>query len=122
LQATNQGPGVADSNSVALIDPVPANTDLFVGDLSGPGSGPIAFADSMTPSGLIYLFTGLGNSADDLAFSDDNGATYDYAPTADADGFDAAVTHVRITPRGVFLGDTGSGSPGFEIRYKVRIR
>ncbi len=122
LRATNQGPGISDNDSVVLTDPIPDNTELFVGDLTGPGTGPVVFANSSTASGLTYLFVDPGNTGDDLAFSDDNGVTYGYAPTADTEGFDPAVTHVRITPRGVFLGDTGSGSPGFEIRYKVRIR
>ena len=122
LQATNQGPGTSDNDSVVLIDPIPANTDLYVNDLVSPGTGPIWFADLPTASGLTYSFIGLGSSADDLAFSNDNGATYNYTPAADADGFDQAVTHIRVSPGGTFAGDNGSGSPGFEIQYKVRIR
>ena len=122
LQATNQGPGTSDNDSVVLIDPIPANTDLYVNDLVSAGAGPIRFADLSTASGLTYSFIGLGSSADDLGFSNDNGTTYNYTPTADADGFDPAVTHIRVSPGGTFTGDSGSGSPGFEIQYKVRIR
>jgi len=122
LQSTNQGPGTSDNDSVILTDPIPANTELYVNDLVSPGTGPIRFADLPTASGLTYSFIGLGSSADDLAFSNDNGTTYNYTPTAGADGFDPAVTHIRISPGGTFLGNSGSGSPGFEIQYKVRIR
>jgi hypothetical protein len=122
LQAVNQGLGTSDTDSIFLIDPIPSGTELFVGDLMTPGSGPVLFADGPVPSGLGYVFTGLGNTGDDLAFSDDNGITYGYTPSADADGFDPAVTHMRIMPRGTFQGVTGAGHPGFEIRYKVRIR
>jgi len=122
LQATNQGPGVSDNDSVVLVDPIPANTELYVNDLTSSGSGPVRFADLPTASGLAYSFIGLGSSADDLDFSDDDGATYGYTPTPDVDGFDPAVTHIRVSPSGSLAGDSGSGSPGFEIQYKVRIR
>jgi parallel beta-helix repeat protein len=40
LRVTNQGTGSVDSNTVALVDAIPANTALFVQDLGVAGSGP----------------------------------------------------------------------------------
>lgn len=36
-----------DSNSIVIIDPVPINTDLFVGDLGAPGWGPVTFVNGV---------------------------------------------------------------------------
>lgn len=122
VQAANLGAGAADSDTVTLIDPIPPNAALYVGDLGGNGSGPLAFVDGPTASGLTFTYHDLASAADDLAFSSDGGNAYDYVPQPDADGFDDAVTHVRVTPRGVFFQTTSAGSPTFTLRYQVRIR
>lgn len=101
------------SNSVVVTDVLPATLALFVGNLTA-GSGPIAFTPGT--SGLGYSFVSLGNLSDSLAFST-NGITWDYVPTADANGVDNAVTHVRITP-------TGTMAPGssFTINLRARVK
>jgi len=85
------------NNSVVVTDALPTNLSLFVGTYA-PGPGPIAFAAGA--SGLTYGFTSLASTADDLEFSNNGGASWTYAPTADANGVDAAITHVRIRPKG----------------------
>jgi len=123
VQVSNQGSASADSNSVSVSDAVSADTSLFVGDLSGTaGSGPVVFIDGSPTSGLGYTFISLGDGTDDLAFSSNNGASYAYTPTPDVDGYDSAVTNIRVNPKGAFNGDTGSGIPGFQIRFKVRVK
>jgi hypothetical protein len=101
-------------NSVIVTDAIPANLSLFVGTYA-PGPGPILF----TPggSGLTYGFTSLSNNADDLEFSNNGGASWTYAPTADADGVDPAITHVRIRPKGAM-------APGssFTINLRARVK
>ncbi|WP_428631147.1 hypothetical protein [Sphingopyxis sp.] len=88
------------NNSVIVTDAIPANLSLFVGTYA-PGPGPIAFTPSS--SGLTYSFTSLASTADDLEFSNNGGTSWTYAPTADADGVDATVTHVRIRPKGSMI-------------------
>ena len=85
------------NNSVIVTDAIPANLSLFVGTYA-PGPGPVRF----TPGGsaLTYGFTSLASTTDDLEFSNNGGASWTYAPIADADGVDAAVTHVRVRPKG----------------------
>ncbi|MBJ7438673.1 MAG: hypothetical protein JHD35_06580 [Sphingopyxis sp.] len=90
----------ATSNSVIVTDAIPANLSLSVGSYA-PGPGPIAFTAST--SALTYSFTSLSSTTDDLEFSDNGGASWTYAPTADANGVDAAVTHVRIRPKGSMM-------------------
>jgi len=123
VQVSNQGNGSADTDSVNIADSIPADSSLFVGDLSGTaGSGPVIFTDGATTSGLTYTFIDLDDLTDDLAFSSDSGSSYAYTPSPDVDGYDSAVTNIRVNPKGAFFADTGSGTPGFQIRYKVRVK
>jgi len=85
------------NNSVIVTDALPTNLGLFVGTYA-PGPGPVRFTAGS--SGLTYSFTSLANATDDLEFSNNGGASWTYVPTADADGVDAAITHVRIRPKG----------------------
>ncbi len=85
------------NNSVMVTDALPANLSLFVGTYA-PGPGPIAFAPGA--SGLTYSFASLASTTDDVEFSNNGGASWTYVPTADANGVDAAVTHVRLRPKG----------------------
>jgi len=105
-----------------VTDPIPANTAIFVGDLAGAGSGPVVFTDGPVPGGLSYTFAGLGSPADDLEFSSDGGATWTYVPVPDASGFDPAVTHVRLAPRGAFLASDGVNHPTFTVRFRTRVQ
>jgi uncharacterized repeat protein (TIGR01451 family) len=120
VQVSNQGNTAADTDSIFVTDSVPADTTLFVGDLGG--AGPVIFIDGSPASGLSYTYISLGDGDDDLTFSSNNGASYAYTPSPDVDGYDSAVTNIRVNPKGPFNGDTGSGSPDFQIRFKVRVR
>ncbi len=92
VRVTNQGSGPVDNNAVAIVDPVPANTRLFVGNLGAPGSGPMAFVNGTPSSALTWTFTALNSVTDDVDFSNDGGVTWTYVPVPDANGYDAAVT------------------------------
>lgn len=100
------------SNSVIVTDAIPANLSLFVGTYA-PGPGPLRFTPN--GSGLTYGFTSLASTADDLEFSNNGGASWTYAPTADANGVDAAVTHVRVRPKGAM-------APGSSFTIDLRAR
>jgi uncharacterized repeat protein (TIGR01451 family) len=66
--------GASAATDVMLVDAVPTNTAFVVGSVSTtPAVGPT------------------------VEFSDDNAATWTYAPSAGPDGSDTAVTHVRVT-------------------------
>jgi hypothetical protein len=122
IQVTNQGSVATDADSLLIADAVPANTEMYVGDLGGAGSGPIAFVEGATASGLSYTFIGLSSLLDDVDFSNNGGSTYTYVPTPGADGYDAAVTNILMNPKGQFDGSSGGGSnPSFEIRFRVRV-
>ncbi len=122
VTATNQGPGAADADSVVVTDPIPANTELFVNDLGGAGSGPVLFSNGATPSGLSYSFINLGSGADNIAFSSDSGATWTYTPVPDGNGYDANVTNIRVSPSGAFNGAVGPNQPSFNLQFRVRVK
>ena len=54
-----------------------------------------------------------GDASDDLAFSNNNGASFTYTPVANADGVDPNVTHIRINPK-------GSMAPGSSFTINLR--
>jgi uncharacterized repeat protein (TIGR01451 family) len=120
VTVTNQGNGTADAVTVA--DAIPLNTALRVADIGAPGSGPVAFINGATPSGLTYTFLGLGSGADSLEFSNDNGTSWAYTPTADGNGVDAAVTNIRVRPTGTFSSASGPNQPSFILRFQVRVK
>ena len=119
VTVSSTNPNVSDSNSVALVEAVPSQASLYVGDLGGVGSGPVAFSNGSPASGLSYSYGGPGAAGDDLSFSTD-GSLFTYTPVADADGYDSAVTHIRIAPKGVFAGSSGSGQPSFSYQFRAK--
>jgi hypothetical protein len=121
IEVVNQGAGVVDTDTLEILDPVPINGCLVVGDIAGPGSGPVQFTDGSPSSGLSYLFISLASTTDDVAFSDDGGLTYTYVPAPAASGCDAAVTHITINPKGEFAADSGSGSPSAKLALRVMV-
>ena len=100
-----------------MLDAIPGGVCLVVTDFDGIGPGPVDFEDGGPSSGLSYAFVNFASTLDDLDFSSNNGASYDYEPTANGTGCDPAVTDIRINPKGTFAADTGSGSPQFEVSF-----
>ena len=104
-----------------ITEPVPANTVPRVIDFDGSNAGPVAFVDGAPASGLTDTFVALGDPGDDIEFSNDGGSTYTDTPTANANGVDMAVTHIRINPQGIFLSSM-SGDANFKVRFKNTIQ
>ncbi len=120
LTVSNSG-GVSDNNSVVISDPIANTTKLLVADLVSAGSGPIAFANGTTSSGLTYTFTSLASNTDDVEFSSNNGTTWVYTPVVGPDGSDANVTNIRINLKGIFVADSATPDPSFTVRFRVKV-
>lgn len=120
--ATNLGSSAAGMDSTVITDSIPPSAELIVTDIDAPGAGPVGFRHGSPSSGLTYEFLGLGNSVDDLMFSDDAGATFAYTPEPGFAGTDPNVTHLRIHPKGAFAGRNGAGLPSFQLKYRLQIR
>lgn len=122
IQTDNTGGGAADNNSTVVTETVPAGMELYVGDVGGAGSGPVAFTNGTTSSGLSYTYTNLASTTDSISFSNNGGSTYTYVPTPDANGYDTAVTNLRMNPSGSFAAKTGAGNPSFSLALRMRIK
>ena len=115
LLITNSGRGVPDPDTIVITDPIPPHTSLMV------TATPVSFADGSPSSGLSVSWGGLASLADDVQFSNNGGLSFDYVPIPGPNGADAAVTHLRVTPRGSFNASDGSNNPNFSITFKVII-
>jgi hypothetical protein len=118
---TNRG-GVVDSGTVVITDPMPANTEVFVNDINGVGSGPLVFADGTQVSGLSYAFMSLASTTDNISFSNDNGLSYNYTPIPNVDGYDSAATDIKVFLSGPFHASSGAPHPSFSITFWVRVQ
>jgi hypothetical protein len=118
----NASQGVVDTGTAIITDPIPANTEMFTGGLTA--AAPFTFTDGTPTSGLTCTFISLASLVDCIDFSNDNGATWTYAPIVTND-YDSAVTHIRIKPAGVMNGDTvpvATPYPNFSINFTVRLK
>lgn len=119
LTITNTGIGSPDNNTIVVEDPIPANTELIVSD---PVANPaIKISNVTADTGLTISYIAPDDAGDDIYFSTD-GTDFTYQPTADANGADASVTHLRIYPQGIFSASDGSSLPSFSVSFKVRIK
>ncbi|MDJ0643205.1 MAG: DUF11 domain-containing protein [Erythrobacter sp.] len=121
ITVSNTGPDAADADSVVIWDDGPADAKFCLLDRNG---GPVIFADAGGNSGLTYDYGGAGSPAadlavttDDLEFSNDDGVSFAYVPTADGDQCDAAVTDFRVRPGGAFA---AGSSVTLRVRYQVQ--
>jgi uncharacterized repeat protein (TIGR01451 family) len=117
VTVTNPGPGAIDADTVVLVDPLPATVALCVTSACAGGGVPLRFDDSASPvpTGLSFVY------ATHVTYSTD-GVAFVYVPSPDPDGFDAAITHVRIAPAGPMNAPGPGGNPLFELRYVVRLK
>ena len=118
----NAGSGTVDAGTLLLTETISADSALRVVDFDGSTSGPVLFVDGSPSSGISYNFGGLGDPNDDLYFSNDGGVSYNYTPSADANGVDAAVTHIRIGSANAFAGNSGLGTTSAQYQFKTRIK
>lgn len=110
----------ANDGSLEVIDSVPTNTTLFVGDLDA--GCPVEWSENGDPSGLLFT------CASDLRLHDGGSC----APQ-DADGYcaysafafgsdwDSSINSIKVAPTGEFLGSNGATTPEFEFEFRVRI-
>jgi len=111
IAAINTGLAPADNDSIIITDAIPANTALYVNDISGPGTGPIIFIDGLPPSGL---------SLGSVSYFNSSGVSI--PPTPDADGVNTNIASISVTMLGPFLAPSGSGDPSFKILFRVKVQ
>lgn len=106
-----------DLNTLRLALPTGAGTVLAL-DGDGTGSGVVVQTQQgSTPSALTVTYAGPASLTDDVDFSSDGGATWGYVPVAGDMASQAAVTHVRFSPKGAMA---ASSSLSISIPYLVK--
>jgi uncharacterized repeat protein (TIGR01451 family) len=112
INVINSGPGTVDSGTLVITDPIPAQAAMYV---STSGGSPVVFVNGSPASGLTF------NYAAHVTYSSAGvSGPWGYTPIPDANGFDAAVRAIKISPAGV-MSAAGGGSPAFTIQFRVRI-
>lgn len=111
------GASPVDSNSVFLVDSLPAEVTFFNGDIDdgGPETGPIAF--NAMSSGLTLLAADIRYS--NVTSAPANFASCTYTPTA---GYDGNVRHICFNPKGVLKAGSLETDTDFEISFRVQIK
>ena len=109
LLVTNDGTGLADSNSVFLYDKLPAQ--VAVGTASSP-----AFADGTPTSGLTMTAANVKYS--NSATAPTSIARCTYTP---ASAYDTAVKYICFNPQGSMKGYT-TASPNFTITFNAQLQ
>jgi hypothetical protein len=123
IKVTNVGnPRGASPDTVVITDPMPSNTELFVNVINGVGSGPVFFTEGTTPSGLSYAMVSLTSTTDNISFSNDSGASFLYTPSPDVDGYDGAVTDIKVSLNGAFDASSVEPHPSFSISFRARLK
>ena len=112
ITVTNSGPGQVDPGTVVVTDPLPTQIQAYV------AGTPITFTDGAVASGLTY------NYAVNVTWTKAVGgnSAYTYMPVADGQGFDAAVTGIRIAPGGTMAGATLTNQPSFTLTFTTKVR
>jgi hypothetical protein len=119
MLVSNVPSDLAVQRGPVIANPVPEQLSLFVGDI-GTGSGPFAYEPASSGSGFDCKFESLSNPADCVEFSDNGGASFDYSPTPDREGFDPNITHIRFRLQPGIQPDRPQTS-SFILRYRMRM-
>lgn len=106
INVTNQGLGTADSNSLVVTDPLPADVSFIVGSTT--------FSDGSPSSGLTLPTNAIEYCS--------NG-TCPYTSSVAAGNPDPNITKIIFKPQGVFAGKANStaSAPQFTINFKVEL-
>lgn len=115
ITTSNTGTGPTDANSVFIFDALPAAVTFFNGDVDGGGPATAAVGFSQSGAGLTFTpATDLRYS--NLAATPASFAACSYTPVA---GYDTAVRHICLNPKGAML--SGTTPPSFTVQFRTRI-
>ena len=113
IEVKNIGDNNLNNDSIAITDPLPANTRFFFGSPLDP----ITFNDGAESSGLT-------NTTNDISFSNDGGTTF-ITPNVDVSGFDITapqINFIKIEPKGAFNANSDPAiTPSFEVKFRVKV-
>ena len=119
ITSSNTGTAATDSGTVLLIDSLPTQVEIFIGDFdgAGPATGTVLFTQSNGAALTYSQATDLRYS--NLAASPASFAACTYTPTVTG-AYDPAIRHICINPK-QSLG-IGSPAPTITIQFRGRIK
>jgi uncharacterized repeat protein (TIGR01451 family) len=107
VTVSNSDTSPVDLNALVLTDVLPPAMTFRNSDFDD--GGPITTNFEFVPG-----TTGLSMAAADIAFSNNGGSSYGYAPAA---GYDAAINAIRLNPKGQMAANSS-----FTVRFRARIK
>ncbi len=115
---TNNGAGTVTNNSLSLVTAIPPEMSLF---LTSPT--PFLFTDGAgaDTSGLTFSYVSLADLTDNIEFSNDNAISFAYTPSPGANGADASVTHIRVSPQGTMNCSETGNTANFTFDYELLV-
>jgi len=122
LDAKNEGNISVESPNMELVQTLSSDAKLYVNNLFT--TGPIHFIDGINDdiSGLNYNFNTLASVSDNISFSNNDAASFNYIPTADSEGYDSNITHFKLTFSGIMKPKFPQGTPQFSVQYQVKVK
>lgn len=111
LRVSNAGSGPVDSNTVFVLDTLPAN--LLVGTAAAP-----SFTQG-TPTSALTFTAGTDVRYSNAASPPASFAACTYTPTL---AYDPNVRYVCFNPKGVMPAATTTGNPTFSVSFNAQIR
>jgi hypothetical protein len=107
MTVSNSDTSPIDLDALVLTDALPPAITFRNSDFDD--GGPV-----LTNFEFVPGTTGLSMSASDIAFSNNGGSSYGYAPAA---GYDAAINAIRLNPKGQMAANSS-----FTVRFRARIK
>jgi uncharacterized repeat protein (TIGR01451 family) len=107
VTVSNSDTSPVDLNALVLTDVLPPAITFRNSDFDD--GGPVITNFEFVPGS-----TGLSMAAADIAFSNNGGSSYGYAPAA---GYDAAINAIRLNPKGQMAANSS-----FTVRFRARIK
>jgi uncharacterized repeat protein (TIGR01451 family) len=107
VTVSNSDTSPVDLNALVLTDVLPPAITFRNSDFDD--GGPVATNFEFVPG-----TTGLSMTSTDIAFSNNGGSSYSYAPVA---GYDAAINAIRLNPKGSMAANSS-----FTVRFRARIK
>lgn len=117
ISATNTGTGPTDANSIFLLDSLPSTVEFYNGDIDAAGPEMSAVSFTQTSAGMTFTYS------TDVRYSNLSTVPASFAACAYTPivGYDPAVKHVCINPKGS-MASGGTPLSSFSIRFRARIK
>lgn len=116
LNVTNPDLVPVDKDTLGLNVAIPGGTTIAL-DGDGASGTFLGFTEGTPASSVSITYSAPNSTTDDVEFSSDRGSTWGYVPVLGNDASQAAVTNVRLRPKGTMA----AGSQfGLSISLKVK--